>query len=168
MLFVLRCYDLSKVTSPVAVSKWRRSAVYCVNEFICLINNTKGRKGGGIMFQQQLVSLLKKSTSFSLVWLHATALTLSWTCVSSGGTRRIQSQYQPCKQLPEEDVASQCAVAPLWLPLLLLYIGLQFVAGHLPQQEGEKDSPRLFHIHTTADADLLANWWFPSNVAVAP
>lgn len=28
-------------------------------------------------------------------------------------------------------------MAPLWLSLLLLYFGLQFVAGHLPQQEGE-------------------------------
>lgn len=79
-------------------------------------------------------------------------------CVSSGGTGRIQSQYQPCERLPEKDVASQCAVAPLWLPLLLLYFGLQFVAGHLPQQEGEKDSPRLFHVGITADADLLDTW----------
>lgn len=58
-------------------------------------------------------------------------------CSSSGGTRGIQSQYQPCKQLPEEDAASECAVAPMWLPLLLLHTGLQFVACHLPQQEGE-------------------------------
>lgn len=62
-------------------------------------------------------------------------------CTCSGGTRGIQSQYQPGKQLPEEDAASECAVAPVWLPLLLLHIGLQFVACHLPQQEGE------IHIH---------------------
>ncbi len=58
-------------------------------------------------------------------------------CTPSGGTRGIQSQYQPCKQLPEEDAAGERAVAPVWLPLLLLHIGLQFVACHLPQQEGE-------------------------------
>lgn len=55
----------------------------------------------------------------------------------SGGTRRIQSQYQPCKQLSEKDAASECAVAPVWLPLLLLHTGIQFVACHLPQQEGK-------------------------------
>lgn len=49
-----------------------------------------------------------------------------------GGTRGIQSQYQPCKRLSEEDAASECALAPVWLPLLLLHIGLQFVACHLP------------------------------------
>lgn len=57
--------------------------------------------------------------------------------VHSGGTRGIQSQYQPCKQLPEKDAAGERAVAPVRLPLLLLHAGLQFVARHLPQQEGE-------------------------------
>lgn len=29
-------------------------------------------------------------------------------------------------------------MAPVWLPLLLLHVGLQFVACHLPQQEDKK------------------------------
>lgn len=57
-----------------------------------------------------------------------------------GGTRGVQSQYLPRKQLPEENAPSQREVAPVWLPLLLLHTGLQFVACHLPQQKGEKAS----------------------------
>lgn len=57
--------------------------------------------------------------------------------VSSGGSGGIQSQYQPREQLPEEDAAGERAVAPVRLPLLLLHVGLQFVARHLSQQEGE-------------------------------
>jgi len=59
----------------------------------------------------------------------------------SGGTGGVQSQHQPCEQLPEEDPAGECAVAAVRLPLLLLHTGLQSVARHLPQQEGER------HVH---------------------
>lgn len=70
-------------------------------------------------------------------------------CAPSGGTRGIQSQYQPCKQLSEEDTASERAVAPVWLPLLLLHVGLQFVARHLPQQEGEIPTYTVPHLYAS-------------------
>lgn len=65
--------------------------------------------------------------------------TFTFLCTSSGGARGIQGQYQPCQQLSEEDVASEREVAPVWLPLLLLHVRLQFVARHLPQQEGNEN-----------------------------
>lgn len=43
--------------------------------------------------------------------------------------------------MPEEELASECEVASLWLLVLLLYSGLQPVACYLPQQEGELPEP---------------------------
>lgn len=64
-----------------------------------------------------------------------------------GGTRGIQSQYISSKQLFKEDPPGERAVAAVWLPVLLLHAGLQFVARNLPQQKGEEThshTPNLF------------------------
>lgn len=62
---------------------------------------------------------------------------LSWRLSPlAGSARGIQNQRQPGQRLPEEELARQCKVASLRLPVLLLYSGMQSVARHLPQQEG--------------------------------
>lgn len=53
-----------------------------------------------------------------------------------GSARGIQNQHQPGERLPEEELARQCEVASLRLPVLLLHSRVQSVARYLPQQEG--------------------------------
>lgn len=61
----------------------------------------------------------------------------------AGSARGIQNQHQPGERLPEEELARQCEVASLRLPVLLLYSRVQSVARYLPQQEGTyQDVPR--------------------------
>merc|ERR1712130_947129 len=62
-----------------------------------------------------------------------------------GSTGRVQGNSDASECDSEEDTAGQCKVdkdkedkdkmAFLWLPLLLLHLGLLNVASHLPQQE---------------------------------
>lgn len=54
----------------------------------------------------------------------------------AGSARGIQNEHQPGERLPEKELARQCKVASLRLPVLLLYSRMQSVARHLPQQEG--------------------------------
>lgn len=43
----------------------------------------------------------------------------------------------------EEEPAGQCEMAALRLPVLLLYGGLQSVAGHMSQQKNTKIHPEI-------------------------
>lgn len=54
-----------------------------------------------------------------------------------GSSRGIQNQHQQGERLFEEELASECEVASLRLPVLLLYSGLQSLACYLPQQESK-------------------------------
>lgn len=55
----------------------------------------------------------------------------------SGSARGIQNQHQQGECLFEKELACECKVASLRMPMLLLYSRLQFVACYLPQQEGK-------------------------------
>lgn len=60
-----------------------------------------------------------------------------------GSTRGIQNQHQQAECLSEEELAGECEVASLRLPVLLLYSRLQSMACYLPQQESK--------FHTSCD-----------------
>ncbi len=45
-------------------------------------------------------------------------------CSLAGRTGGVQSQHKPCEQLSEEGSPSECALAAVWLSVLLLYSGL--------------------------------------------
>ena len=59
-----------------------------------------------------------------------------------GSTRGIQNQHQQGERLFEEELACECEVASLRLPVLLLYSGLQSMARYLPQQESKSQTSR--------------------------
>lgn len=54
-----------------------------------------------------------------------------------GSARGIQNQHQQGECLFEEELACECEVASLRLPVLLLYSRLQSMACYLPQQESK-------------------------------
>jgi len=60
---------------------------------------------------------------------------LSQSAACAGGTRGVQGNSDPSECDFEENTASQCQMAVLWLPLLLLHTRLLYVAGHLSQQK---------------------------------
>uniref|UniRef100_A0A0E9QM22 Uncharacterized protein n=2 Tax=Anguilla anguilla TaxID=7936 RepID=A0A0E9QM22_ANGAN len=68
--------------------------------------------------------------------------------LSLGGTRGVQGQYQQGEWVSEEDTACKCALAAVWLFMLLLHPGIQPVACYLPQQ-ASKDTPVLLSLHYT-------------------
>lgn len=47
-----------------------------------------------------------------------------YICVFLGSARGIQSQHKPGEQLSEESSSCECALAVVWLSMLLLYSGL--------------------------------------------
>lgn len=57
-----------------------------------------------------------------------------------GSARRIQNQHQQGECLLEEELACECEVASLRLPVLLLYSRLQSMACYLPQQESKSQT----------------------------
>ncbi|KAF0039844.1 hypothetical protein F2P81_008079 [Scophthalmus maximus] len=62
-------------------------------------------------------------------------------CSIPSSARGIQNQHQQGECVSEEELACECEVASLRLPVLLLYSGLQSMARYLPQQES--DSHRI-------------------------
>lgn len=86
-------------------------------------------------------------------------------CASPGCTRGVQGQYQPCECLSEENPPGECALATVRLPVLLLHAGLQFVARHLSQQEGETLTNAVPHTHASQTSRIsnthvyIAIWW---------
>lgn len=57
-----------------------------------------------------------------------------------GSTRGIQNQHQQGERLLKEELACECEVASLRLPVLLLYSRLQSMACYLPQQESKSQT----------------------------
>lgn len=72
-----------------------------------------------------------------IFWIYSECTKSSLMTSALGCSRRVQDEHQSSKRVLEEEPASQCEMAALRLSVLLLYGGLQSVAGHMSQQKSE-------------------------------